>query len=179
MYYVHKKARCGPKIATFRTKTLHFLRVIRLNWQVKIELRGARGPWSSTLLLVIVVSEKCSKETETEETIGFFVTFLPVVKFQLEGFGSPGPFPLVYAYAPINENKKGIRKFSARFLAFFYKISTVQKIVLSSSRGQDYFRGLEASRPRTWPSRLMTSKCVLETKNVLGDSTSSNNRIDD
>ena len=43
MYYVHKKARRGPKIATFRAKTLQFFRVIRLNWQVKIELRGTRG----------------------------------------------------------------------------------------------------------------------------------------
>ena len=32
MHSVHKKARCGPEIATLRTKTLHFLRVIRLNW---------------------------------------------------------------------------------------------------------------------------------------------------
>ena len=62
MYYVHKKPRCGPKIATFWTKTLHLFRVIRLNWQVKIELRGARGPWSSILLLVTVVSEKCKKK---------------------------------------------------------------------------------------------------------------------
>ena len=30
MYYVHKKARCEPKVATFRIKTLPFLRVIRL-----------------------------------------------------------------------------------------------------------------------------------------------------
>ena len=60
--------------------------------------------------------------------------------------------PLAYAYAPIEENKKGVRKFSARFLAFSNEISTVQKIVLSSSRGQGNFRGLEASRqrPRTW-----------------------------
>ena len=36
-----------------------------------------------------------------------------------------------------------------------HKILTIQKIVLSSSRGQANFRGLEASRPRT-------SKCVLE-----------------
>ena len=53
------------------------------------------------------------------------------------------------------------------------KILTIQKIVLSSSRGQANFRGLEASRPRTWPSRPRprTSKCVLE------DSTSDwNNR---
>ena len=48
-----------------------------------------------------------------------------------------------------------------------YKILTIQKIVLSSSRGQANFRGLEASRPRT-------SKCVLEAKDVLEDSTSVN-----
>ena len=76
MHYVHKKARCDPEIATFRTKTLHFLRVIRLNWPAKIELRGTRRPWSSILLIsYTVVSEKCSKDTETEETIGFFVIF--------------------------------------------------------------------------------------------------------
>ena len=49
-----------------------------------------------------------------------------------------------------------------------HKILTFQKIVLSSSRGQANFRGLEASRPRprTWPSRPRprprTSKRVLE-----------------
>ena len=47
------------------------------------------------------------------------------------------------------------------------KILTIQKIVLSSSRGQANFRGLEASR-----SRPRTSKCVLEAKDVLEDSTS-------
>ena len=49
-------------------------------------------------------------------------------------------------------------------------------IMLSSSRGQANFRGLEASRPRpkTWPSRPRprTSKSVLE------DSTSGNWRMD-
>ena len=45
-----------------------------------------------------------------------------------------------------------------------YKILTIQKIVLFLSRGQGNFRGLEASRPRT-------SKCVLEAKDVLEDST--------
>ena len=38
-----------------------------------------------------------------------------------------------------------------------HKILTIQTIVLSSSRGQANFRGLEASRPRP-----RTSKCVLE-----------------
>ena len=86
MHYVHKKAGCGPDIATFRTKTFHFFRVIRLNWLAKIELRGTRRPWSSILLIsYTVVSENCEKETETEETIDFFVTFLSMVKFQLGG----------------------------------------------------------------------------------------------
>ena len=43
----------------------------------------------------------------------------------------------VFRRSPMAENKKGLRKFSARFLSF----STVQKIVLSSSRGLGNFRG--------------------------------------
>ena len=58
-----------------------------------------------------------------------------------------------------------------------HKILTFQKIVLSSSRGQANFRGLEASRPRPRPR---TSKSVLEdvleAKDVLEDSTSADNR---
>ena len=54
-----------------------------------------------------------------------------------------------------------------------HKILTYQKVVLSSSRGQANFRGLEASRPRPRPR---TSKSVLEdvleAKDVLEDSTS-------
>ena len=50
--------------------------------------------------------------------------------------------------SPKEKNKKGLRKFSARFLAFPNKILMVQKIMLSSSRGQGNFRRLEASRPR-------------------------------
>ena len=67
--------------------------------------------------------------------------------------------------SPIAENKKRLHKFFARFLTFSNKILMVQKIVLSSSRGQGNFRGLKASKPRT-------SKCVLEGKDVLKDSTS-------
>ena len=63
----------------------------------------------------------------------------------------------IFRRFPAAENKKGLRKFSARFLAFSNKISMVQEIVLSSSQGQGNFRGLEASRPRP-----RTSKCVLE-----------------
>ena len=47
------------------------------------------------------------------------------------------------------------------------KILAIQKLVLSSSQGQANFQGLEASRPRP-----RTSKCVLEAKDVLEDSTS-------
>ena len=65
----------------------------------------------------------------------------------------------------LRKTKKGLRKFSARFLALSNKISTVQKIVPSSSRGQGNFRGLEASRPRAL-------KSLLEAKDVLEDSTS-------
>ena len=93
MHYVNKKARCGPEIATSKTKTLDFLRVIRLNWLAKTELREVRRPWPLILLVsYTVVSEKCYKETE--ETIYFFVTFLSLVKFQLRG-GDPAPLPLL------------------------------------------------------------------------------------
>ena len=50
--------------------------------------------------------------------------------------------------------QKKIKKF---FFQAIYKILTIQKIVLSSSRGQGNFQGLEASRPSP-----RTSKCVLE-----------------
>ena len=65
-----------------------------------------------------------------------------------------------------------LRKPKKRSLQIFRKVSGVfqrnfngSKIVLSSCRGQGNFRELEASRPRT-------SKCVLEAKDVLEDSTS-------
>ena len=65
-----------------------------------------------------------------------------------------------------------LRKPKKRSLQIFRELAGVfqrnfngSKIVLSSSRGQGNFRGPEASRPRT-------SKCVLEAKYVLEDSTS-------
>ena len=78
------------------------------------------------------------------------------------------------------QKKQALQKFFKRspqknvFQKFFqalHKILTIQKIELSSSRGQANFRGLEASRPRP-----KTSKCVLEdvleAKDVLKNSTS-------
>ena len=70
------------------------------------------------------------------------------------------------------KKKKSSQKFFKRSLQknvfqkifqALHKILTIQKIVLSSSRGQANFRGLEASRPRP-------SKSVLEAKAVLEDS---------
>ena len=52
-----------------------------------------------------------------------------------------------------------------------HRILTIQKIVLSSSRGQANFRGLEASRPRPRTSKSVLED-VLEAKDVLEDSTS-------
>ena len=52
-----------------------------------------------------------------------------------------------------------------------HKILTIQKIVLSSSRGQANFRGLEASRPRPRTSKSVLED-VLEAKDVLEDYTS-------
>ena len=63
MHYVHKKARCGPEIAIFKTKTLHFFRVVRLNWLEKTELRGARGtPGLQYCKLVKLSSAKNAKK---------------------------------------------------------------------------------------------------------------------
>ena len=45
--------------------------------------------------------------------------------------------------------KKGLQQSFARFLTFSNKILTVQKIVLSSSRGQSSFRGASRPRPKT------------------------------
>ena len=71
--------------------------------------------------------------------MGFLVTFLSLVKFQMRGIRAPCPPSPGYAYAPSEEDKKDVRKFSAMFLAFSNEISTVQKIVLSLSRGQNNF----------------------------------------
>ena len=53
--------------------------------------------------------------------------------------------------------KKGLRKFSARYLAFSNTILIIQKIVLSLAEDRAIFEDLLASRPRS-----RTTKCVLE-----------------
>ena len=57
---------------------------MHLNWFAKIQLRGGRGPWSSILFKNANRkrrTQKMLKETETEETIGFFATFLSLITF--------------------------------------------------------------------------------------------------
>ena len=51
--------------------------------------------------------------------------------------------------------KKAKNKVFTKIFQALLKILAIQKLVLSSSRGQANFRGLEASRPRT-------SKCVFK-----------------
>ena len=53
--------------------------------------------------------------------------------------------------------KKGLRKFSARYLAFSNEIFMIQIIVLSLAEDRAIFEDLLASRPRS-----RTTKCVLE-----------------
>ena len=94
------------------------------------------------------------------------------MKLQL---GGACPIPLAYAYAPIEENKKGVRKYSARFLAEVEsrtqgsrprprtqkKSEAKAKDSLSEdrhSRGQ----GQECSRPR--PRTKDTSASALQKK---------------
>ena len=67
------------------------------------------------------------------------------------------PFLLVTLMLQVRKTKKVLASFLQCFWRFSTKFQLFKKIVLSSSRGQGNFRGLEASRPRP-----RTSKCVLE-----------------
>ena len=71
--------------------------------------------------------KNAKKKTETDETVGFFGTFLLLVKFQLRGGGFPGPPPFGYSYAPIEENKKVFANFSHGFLRFPTKFHRFKK----------------------------------------------------
>ena len=72
------------------------------------------------LLLVTVVSEKCKKETETEETNGFFVTFLSLVKFRLGRGPDPLP-PLATPMLKLRKTKTVFAKFERGFWCFTTK----------------------------------------------------------
>ena len=79
------------------------------------------------------------------------------MKSQLKGGRVPWSPTLAMLMLQLRKTKKNVRKSFTKFLAFPNKILMVQKIVLSSSRGQGNFRGLEALKPRP-----RTSKCVLK-----------------
>ena len=121
MHYVHKKARCGPEIATFRTKTPRFLRVIRLNWLAKIELSGTWSPWSSILLLVILLSAKnAKKKLKLKKLQAFLSHFCHWWNFNWGGGGPPVPLPLA---TPMLQMRK-TEKVPANFLRGFWRFPT-------------------------------------------------------
>ena len=51
----------GPELATFRTKTLNFFRVIHLNWLAKFELRGPVPPCQYNSQLLLYVKKTCTQ----------------------------------------------------------------------------------------------------------------------
>ena len=67
------------------------------------------------------------KKKETEGTIGFFVTFLSLMKFQLGRGRTPCHPPLGYVYAPSEENKKVLANFPQDFWRFPTKFQLFKK----------------------------------------------------
>ena len=67
---------------------------MHLNWLAKIELRGP-GPPDRQIAVnycftrVLLLYTKMLKETETEETIGFFVTFFVIGGISIERRRAP------------------------------------------------------------------------------------------
>ena len=122
------------------------------NFEAKAKNRPSRGQGPRTQC-------KCSKK---KKVFKFF--FQAISKKVFKNF-----FQAKKVFKKFLSGDLYLRKPKKRSLQIFCKVSGVfqrnfngSKIVLSSSRGQGNFRGLEASRPRT-------SKCVLE------DSTSDEN----
>ena len=85
-------------MATFRTKTLDFTLVIRLNWLEKLNLGGAPDPWSSILFIVnccctrVQLYAKMLKETENEKT-RLFCQFFVIGGISIEGARAPWATP--------------------------------------------------------------------------------------
>ena len=81
------------------------------------------------LLLVTAANKKCYKETETEETVGFFGTFLLLVKFQLEGGRVPWspPLPLATPMLQLRKTKNVFANFPRGFWRFPTKFQRFKK----------------------------------------------------
>ena len=84
--------------------------------------------------------------------------------------GEKGLQKIFFRRSLLEKTKKTSLQIFCKVSGVFQRNFNGSKIVLSSSRGQGNFQGLEASRPR-----LKTSKCVLEAKDVLDDSTFDHN----
>ena len=109
---------------------------MRLNWPAKIE-----HPWSPILLIsYTVVSEKCQKETETEETIGFFATFLSSVKFQ--SGGAPAPLLLPTPMLQVRKTKKVFANFPRGFWRFPTKFQPFKKYCCPRAEDKAIFEDL-------------------------------------
>ena len=63
--------------------------------------------------------------------------------------------------------RRSPKKVFKNFFPVIYKILPIQKIVLSASRGQGNFRGLEASSPRTSKCAFEDSTSGLEDKKLI------------
>ena len=71
-----------------------------------MKLKGARAPWINIIVdyccTRVLLYAKMLKETETEETIVFFVTFFSLVAFQLGGGAGPwAPFGYAYGFTQL------------------------------------------------------------------------------
>ena len=84
-------------------------------------------------ILLIKIKKKNFNEPACRSMLFFF-------SFSKKFFMAKKVFKIIFSGDfHLRKTKKGLRKFSARFLALSNEISTVQKIVLSSSRGQGNF----------------------------------------
>ena len=154
MHYVHKKARYGPEIVTFGTKNSPFLSSYTFKLAGNNWIEGGPGSWSSILLLVTVVSEKCQKETE--ETIGVFGEKISIGKGGRVSCPPPPP-----GYARLC-SKWGKQK---RCSQMFREVSGVFQRNFNCSKNSAVLepRTGQFSRPRP-----RTSKGVLEDSTSVG-----------
>ena len=104
---------------------------MRSNWLAKIDLRGP-GPLVFSIVVRYCCKRKMLKRTETEETIGFFVTFLSLMKFQFGG----GEARLAKPVLQLRKTKKVFANFPRGFWLFPTKFQWFNSVVLEPRSGQ-------------------------------------------